>query len=303
MGLMAIVEQARKFFRVTGAALLLTGCTPEQPKPIAKPPIVREAPPPPDQTQAVLMRIHQEVRRLVQFYPEDSIIRRVYLGNLSAISPVFVGTLPVGIADPKAAYARTEFAQAEYTSMHRFRYFLPRDQSLKDYATLKAQKVAIYFSPLWLNSKNDAVKILALEKEAYTVALWEPFGRIMLNTYLAQGIIERIDPAVTEAEIARTLARQIPIENPAVRKLYDYAGYLPLLAKVGQILAMQNPQVTTELAYSNFPEIYRLAKQRGIQFEGLQFGSREFLQLAFDTRGPWVKLILQPSIPGPIPLP
>lgn len=303
MGSMAIVEQARRFFYVAGTALLLTGCTPDQPKPIAKPPVVRETPPPPDQTQEVLFKIHQEVRRLVQFYPDGSIIKQVYLGNLSAISPVFVGTLPVGIADPKVTYARTEFTQAEYTPMHRFRYFLPRDQSLKDYATLKAQKVAIYFSPLWLNSKNDGVKMLALEKEVYTVALWEPFGRIMLNTYRAQGIIEKIDPAVTEAEIARTLARQISIENPTVRKLYDYAGYLPVLAKVGQILEIQNPQVTTELGYSNFPEIYRLAKQRGIKFEGLQFGSREFLQLAFDTRSPWVKLILQPSIPGPIPLP
>ena len=81
------------------------------------------------------------------------------MGNLSAISPVFVGTLPVGIADPKVTYARTAFTQAEYTPVHRFRYLLSRDKSLKDYATLKEQKVAVFFSPLYKNFQNRPLNL------------------------------------------------------------------------------------------------------------------------------------------------
>lgn len=297
---MANAEISRRQFLynagVASATLFLASCSPS--------PVVRETPPRQDQTQEVLTltRIHQEVRRLVETYPQDSIIRKVYLGNLTDISPVFTSVLPVGIADPKVAYSRIHFTQAEYTPTHRFSYFLNRDQSQKDYATLKKQTVAIYFSPLWLNSKNDTVKMLSLEKEAYTLALWESFSRIILNTYLAYGSINKIDPAVTEMEIARTLARQILIENPDVRKLYDYAGYLAVLSKVGNVLVIQNPEVETELNYSNLPEIYKVAKQRGIKFGGLEFGSKEFLQLAFDTNGPWARMILDPSIPGPVPV-
>lgn len=296
---MRTVEKIGRFMCAAGAAFVLTSCSPDKPKTIERPPIVKENPPKQDQTQEILTRIHQEVSRLAQTYPQDSIIRNVYLGNLSSISPVFTDALPVGIADPKAAYARTQWGQAEYTPSDRFNYFLNSDSSQKGYATLKKQAVAIYFSPVWLNSQNDNVKKLALEKEAYTLALWEPFSRIALNTYLSQGKISKVDPTVTDIEIARTLARQILIDNPDVRKLYDYAGYLPILQKVGK-LATQNSRAETELNYSNLLKIYNLAKEKGIQFADLQFGSKEFLQLAFDPDGSWAQMILNPAIPGPV---
>lgn len=304
---MSTVEISRReFLRWAGLACsaALTGCFPMQSRPAEKPTVAPAVPATKDQASEILSRTHQEVRRLVETYPQDSIVRKVYLGKLADISPVFADNLPVGVSDPRVTYARTVFGQAEYNAIHQFRYFLNRDQSLKDYFTLKKQAVAVYFSPNWLNSKNDAVKTLALEKEAYTLALWEPFSRIILNTYLAQGRIEKIDPAVGEAEIARTLARQILVENEDVRKLYDYAGYLPVLSRVGDLLATEDPILETELGYSNLPKIYKLAKQKSIELEGLQFGSKEFLQLAFDPEGPWAEMILDPSIPGPsLPLP
>lgn len=260
-----------------------------------------ETPLKPDQTQELLTKIHQEVIRLLQTYPQDSIIRKVYLGNLSDISPVFKGTLPLGIADPIKAYSSNRFGNAEYSPQDRFSYFLNQDRSLKGYSTLQKQELAIYFSPTWLDTKNDDVKRLALEEEAYTLALWEPFSRIILNTYLAQGRIDKIDPQVTDEEIGRTLARQILIENKDVRKLYDYAGYLAILFKVGELVEKHDLEIDKELSYSNLPKIYNLAKLRGVKFENLQFTSREFLQLAFDNNGSWGKMILDPSIPGPVP--
>lgn len=200
-------EKLGRIICAAGAAWVFTSCSPDQPKAVTKTPIVRTAPPTHDRTQEVLSLTHQEVKRLAETYPQDSIIRTVYLGNLADISPIFAGTLPVGIADPNVAYSRLRLGRAEYTPADRFSYLLNRDRSQKGYATLKKQEVAVYFSPLWLNSKNDAVKALVLEKEAYGLTLWEPLSKMALNTYLAQGKITKIDPGTTEAEIARTLTR------------------------------------------------------------------------------------------------
>lgn len=216
-------------------------------------------------------------------------------------TPELIGRL-IGIADPNVTYARTGFGRPEYSSTDRFKCILNSNQKQAYYATLESLPVAIYFSPTWLNSKNDDVKKLALEKEAYTVALFEPFGEIAIGPYRSQSQIIKIDPSVTEAEIVRTFTRQILIENADVLKLYDYASYLLVLPQVGDLLASQNPETITELRFSNLPTIYNLAKQKGIKFEGLTFGSKEFLQTAFDPNGPWAKMILSPSVSGPVPI-
>lgn len=294
---MRSAERLIRIMCAVGTTFALTGCSPDQSKAIEKTPITREAPPKQDQTKEI---IHQEVIRLIQRYPQNSIVRTVYLGNLADISPVFTGTLPVGVADPRVSYARTQFGQAEYAPTPSFNYRLNQDLQQNSFTVLKRQEVAVYLSPVWLNSKNDEVKTLALEKEAYTIALWEPFSSIVLNTYLTQGKISKIDPKITDAEIAHTLARQMLIDNLDVRKLYDYAGYLAILPKVGPILASQNPEAETELGASNLPKIYKLAKKNNIQFENLEFGSQEFLQAAFNNEGPWAKMILDPSIAGPV---
>lgn len=247
-----------------------------------------------------LNRVHQEVRHLALMYPEDSLVRKVYLGNLAEINPIFPSPLPVGFIDP-APYARTYFGKAEYTSVKRFRYFLARDGSIADYATLQKQAVSISFSDKWLSSTNDRVKSLALEKEALQISLWEPFSRIVLNTYLSQGRVEKLDPTVTEQEIAHTFTRNLLIENADVRKLYDYAGYIAVLPKVGQLLMEGNPQVIAEANYSNLPSIYELARKRNVVFDGLAFASTDFLRMAFDPNSPWVAIILDPTIPVPPP--
>lgn len=303
MGLMAIVE-IKKLMLITGASFAITGCLPEPQKQTVPPPVVREVAPPTDLTQETLTKIHQEVVRLARIYPPDSLINRVYLGNLSDLSPVFRSPMRIGIADPSVAYARTAFTNLEHTPHPRFRYFLYRDGSIADYQTLTGMDITIYFSPRWLEGGNDQVKALGLEKEAFAVGLWEAFSRITLNTYIMQGRIDKVDPQVKEAEIARTLARQLLMENDAVRKLYDYAGYLAIMPKVSILLSQHDPNVEQELGvHSNFLEIYRRARARSIDFDSLNPNSKEFLQLAFDPNSPWTQMILDPDVPGPRLLP
>lgn len=296
---MSFSKEIKHIFFVAATAFSVSSCY-AIPEKSAQTPIVSEAPPRKDPIQEALEKTYQEVINLSQTYPEDSLVNKVYLGNLNSISPIFTTPLRIGIIDPNVAYTRAGFTNPQYSPNPRFRYTLYSDSSVADYQTLQSMDITIYFSPRWLNSKNDEVKKLALEKEAYSLALWEPFSRIILNTYLSQGRIGLIDPEATEAEIAHTLTRQLLLENQDVRKLYDYAGYLAVLPQVGNLLDMGSQDINEELQYSNLPQIYTLAKLEGVEFEDSNFGSREFLQLAFDINGPWAQMILDPSIPGPV---
>lgn len=42
-----------------------------------------------------------------------------------------------------------------------------------------------------------------------------------------------------------------------------------------------------------------MAKDRNIPFEQIRPGSQEFWTFAFSPESPWVKMILDPSVPGP----
>ena len=302
---MNTAEKLGRIFCAAGATWILTSCSPDKPVPFDKTPVEKTVPlpifptasPKVDFTTEILNKLSNELGRLVQTTPADSLIRKVYLEDLNAISPIFSGKLPIGITE--AAYARTNFGRAEYSPEHRFNYFLERDGSLAGYSTIRKMDVAISFSTVWLNSQSDAVKMLAVEKEAFQLALWEPFTRIISNSYLAQGRITKTDTTVTDWEIAQSLARVIAIQNYEVRKLYDYAGYLAVLPGVGKVLASEGPQAERELNYSSLLKIHQMAKTKRISFETLQFGSKEFLQTAFDPKGAWAKMISDPSIPGP----
>ncbi len=276
--------------------IAFSGCDQESLN-ITPTPIVRNAAPKPDQTQEMLVKIQKEVQRLAGTYPPDSFVNKVYLGNLSQLNPFFKSPVNIGIADP-TEYAQISFINPKYSSNPRFRYFLDRDQSTADYRTLDQLDIAIAFSPAWLNS-SDQVKALTMEKEASALPIWESFNQITLNTYLFQGKIEAIDPQITSLEIARTFGRQLLFESTTVQKLYDYAGYLAVLPKVGQLIKLQDPQINKDLFVStNLGTIYRLAEQRKINFD-LQFGSEEFLSLAFNIDGPWGRMIADPTIPSP----
>lgn len=289
MGLMAIgINRREAILFVT--SLSAVACASKEP---IQPPVQATR-----QSNENLNRVHQEVRRLALMYSVDSLVRKVYLGNVAEISPIFVAPLPVGFVSPET-YATTIFGQAEYTPNKRFRYSLTRDRSVVDYATLRKQVVSIVFSEKWLSTTRDQVKVLALEKEALQLGLWEPFSQIALNTYLSQGRVEKIDPTTSDQEIARTFARNLLIENAQVRKLYDYAGYLAVLPKVGQLLASQDPQIIAELNYSNMPQVYNLAKKNEVQFEGIAVNSTDFLSLAFDPNSNWAAMISSSSLPAP----
>lgn len=287
----------RRFLR--GSGLLFTGLVIKGCSNIKNQTIETPTPDSTSETLRLLERTKQEVMRLAKTYPENSIVRTVYLGDLSKICPIFIQPLKIGIADPKTAYTRTYFGEANHSPNRRFRYYLERDQSKADYSTLTSQDLTIFFSPLWLNAALDQVKILALEKEALTVASWEPFSAIALQIYQSQGKIEKIDSSVKDIEIGRTLTRQLFIENPLVRKLYDYSGYLLILRKVEDLFQTGNEQAKKDLSYTNIPAIYAKAKAAGVEFESLTFNSPEFWRVAFDQRSPWVKIISDPSIPGP----
>ena len=140
---------------------------------------------------------------------------------------------------------------------------------------------------------------MAIEKEATGLALWEGFSKIALNTYLKQGKIEKIDPNVTDQEIALTLAYILLTQNPNVNKLFDYAAYLPIMQRVGRLIDQNNASINQELNESNILTIYQMAKDRNIPFEQIKPWSKEFWTLAFSPESPWVKMILDPSIPGP----
>lgn len=286
-------QAALRTIETSGAGMFLpwlfSACSPAKKAPSPQQPSY------PDQQ---LSLVQQEVKRLVLTYPEDSWIRKIYLGNVAEINPLFASPLSIGFINP-AVYSSIRFGETEYTSDKRFRYFLTSDRSLVDYATLWKMSAAILFSEVWLSTQNDQVKIIALEKEAMQIRLWESFSRIALNTYLSQGEVDRIDPKVTDQEIANTFARNLLIENAEVRKLYDYAGYLGILPKVGELLTQKDPQITAELKYTNLPTIYDLAKKRGILFEGLEFASIDFLRMAFDPNSPWVTIIRDSSLPAP----
>lgn len=139
---------------------------------------------------------------------------------------------------------------------------------------------------------------MAIEKEAIGLALFEGFSKIALNTYLSQGRIERIDPNVTDQEIARTLGYILLTENPDISKLFDYAAYLSIMQKTGRLI-YQNTDIINELRVSNIYTIYQMAKDKNISFEQITPGSKEFWSLAFSPESPWVKMILDPSVPGP----
>lgn len=287
------------------AGLVNDGCrspsrVPLKPAATAKPPALPKLV---DRTEETLARTHKEVVRLASQYPERSLIRTVYLGDLTKVSPVLRNPLKVGIADPKVAYASVYWGNARYSKEERFRFFVTKgEKSVADYASLVSMDLAVLFSSSWLMSENDEVKKLGLEKEAYNVAQWEQFSKFAYENALNQGRIERIDPKVTDREIAWTLARSLIIENSLVRKLVDYSGYLPLLSGV-RVLSEKDGQTAKELSYSNLLSIYQGAAKLGIKFDGVVFGSEEFYRLAYGTDSPWVKMIENSAIPGPVPVP
>ena len=243
--------------------------------------------------------VKEEVKRLVEKYPQDSIVRTVYSQQApTQLSPIFKHPIEITFIDP-VTYARSSYSDAKLSEQKRFRYFLERDSSLKDYSTLESVKVSIAFSSYWLRTKNDEVKDLVIEKEAIGLALWEGFSKIALNTYLKQGKIEKIDLSVTDQEIARTLAYILLTENPNISKLFDYAAYLAIMQTVERLIDQNNASVNQELKESNVLTIYQMAKDKNIPFEQIKPGSQEFWTLAFSPESPWVKMILDPSIPGP----
>lgn len=300
MGLMIKIER-REFLRLCLlGGTLVPGLAGEacRPSPLLQPSAT------PEQTLDLveqMHKVHQEVKRLALTLPEDSLVRKVYLGNVAEVNPIFQSPTEVGFMYPTTAYAMTYFGVPKYTPEYRFRYLLTRNNSVANYAILQKMAVSIIFSQEWLTTTSYEVKMLALEKEATQLSLWKPFSRIALNTYLAFGKVEKIDPTVTDQEIADTLTRSLLIEDPNVNKLYDYAGYLAVLNKVGQLLAQGNQQIINDLDISTLNKVYNLAKRKGIQFENLEFASTDFLRTAFDPNGAWAKMILDPSIPAPHP--
>ena len=105
---------------------------------------------------------------------------------------------------------------------------------------------------------------------------------------------------VTDEEIGRTFGELLLGQNPAVLKLYDYAPYLLVLTQAGEILASGTVAELEDLRVSNMETIYHKAVAAGVEFEGMTLQSDSYLTTAFAPNSPWVKMILDPSVPGPV---
>lgn len=233
-------------------------------------------------------------------YPQGSIVRTVYSGEApTQLSPIFKNPVKIKSIPLSVAYARVAYTNGEFSKQKRFRYFLETDSSSKDYSTLESVRLSIRFSSAWLAAKSDEVKDLAVEKEAIGPALFEGLSKIMLNTHLSQGKIERIDPNVTDQEIARTFAYLALGDNLDIAKLFDYAAYIAIMQKAGKLIEQNDPTIMQDLRATNIERIYRMAKDRHINFDQIKPFSQEFWTLAFNPDSPWVKMILDPSVPGP----
>lgn len=252
------------------------------------------------EAQTIRRQILAELDRLSAPYPEGSTIRKVYRGRLSEVSPIFPNYPKLRLIDPSFAIA-FDFSDYVNSPSPRFRYRLNNNGSVKDYKTLDHTDITFFIPPTWLRL-SDETKEFVMDKEAKNLKVFDDFAKhIILPTYIPQGTIEKIDLQVTEAEIARTFAMDQLSNNGNLLKIYDYYGYLAKFEDIARLEGAGNQKVLQELDdNSNIIEIYKKAKGLNIPFRTLEVGSLEFLKVAFGGNNtPWIRLVLDPSTPGP----
>lgn len=236
--------------------------------------------------------LSQEVQRLAQTYPKDSIVRKVYTDNLSRINPIFRPNLQLSMDTLENALAAIRFKDQLFSEKQRFVTLSLSNQVKVQRPTLDQMTVEVVLFPQWFES-GDSFKKLLMEKEALNIFLFDSFSQSVLETtWLRQAKIFKIDSTVTQLEIARTLGYQILMESPDALKLFDYAGFLPLLSRVESFDIQQRPA-------GILPDLYRRAQMLGIPFQELKPGTDEFWYVATGANSPWVKMVLNPSMPHP----
>lgn len=290
----------REFLKlIFGAAggILLTSCgiknTP------SAPPTETPAPREPGEDE-VIDNIRQEVKRLALTLPQGNQVREIYTAqDLTSISPIFASPLEYG-ALIHPSMAETFFHSPVYSAQEKFSYLYSQDGSTANYLTLESAKLRVLL-PQNFPELTDEVKLLILRKEANTIIQWEAFSRYVVYPFFtSNGTITKLDPTVEDRQISSTLAWKFLTENPNILKRYDYAGYIPIMSGVGRILASGNQQAIAELKVSNADEIYTLAQQQGINFEGVTEDPAKFIQLAYSDTSPWVAIIDNPNVAGPV---
>lgn len=236
--------------------------------------------------------IRSEVARLVQFWDPDTVIRKIYTGGVfPGLDPIFTLPVPTGFSEGRG-YSLVHAAGNVSSPTTRFEYFPQPKGGKVALPTPIHHNISIMFSRNWLNTKDDRLKRLAIEKETLYIGLWNPFSTILKNSYAQNGPINKLDATVTDQEIANAMAIYTLGTEPGIRKIYDFAGYLVILPKVGQLLSLNDPKFTQEIeSYTNLKRVYDAARAKNIPFDKVGFNSREFYQLAFDPNSPWAQMV------------
>ncbi|MBI4059366.1 hypothetical protein HY404_03960 [Candidatus Microgenomates bacterium] len=300
-------EIQRKFLGAGLGFILTLACSPQASSQIPEPHIHPSSTPLPTATPEVmtgeqretLNKIEQEVTRIARTFAPNSLERNFYLeDDISKFNSLFKEPIYFGLLNSKYAYLSIYFIDLEYNGQKRFRFLPNNGQLAKNYSTMERMGMQIDFSTDWLNIKSDEVKALMLKKIALQMALYDPVSILAFNTYKLEGKFEKLNPQITDLEIGHTIVKELFESQPSIKKQWTHAAYLPILSGVGQLLQHHDPTIQRELSYVGI--IYQLAAERNIPFDSVQFGTIEFLQMTFDPKGEWYKIVSSlPDEPNP----
>lgn len=211
--------------------------------------------------------------------------------------------LPVRIGiSPNSAVARYNFdgISAVESDAVKFNFVERSTGSKEPFKTYETLPTSVEFSDWWFNLKSDQVKKLILRKEANNVRMLEGFGRFhAVPAMLSLGDIEVLDPTLTSREVEYRVAASILSSNPDYLKLYDFAGYLSILREFEELEKSADPQIISDLLSVDSIRVIRDgARERGIRYEDVEFGSPEFFEMAFSAVSPWVNFINNDLVVG-----
>lgn len=296
-GCLSEISPAAQFSLFKDAAFFLSplvACTPNQTRPPVQPSVV--IPSREQEQQELLGTIQSEVRRLVLAQPEESLVKKVYTGDLIAISPIFTPRLQIKLVSNPNNYAENTVRDFSLTPDARFSVVASDGVQKEDYhSLLKIKDISVGLSKNWLSS-TDTAKLLALEKEAANLTMYEKVMPELARQYAValNNTIRPTNSSVTREEIGRTLGVYLTNSNPDMKNLKDWAGYLYIMPKVGRVRRSTDAKSIEDMRVrNNIMTVYDAGIKAGLNFpeEGFILGSDAFLFMAFDIESRWVKFV------------
>lgn len=240
--------------------------------------------------------IRNEVRRLAPQIKNPK-IQAVYTEPISKISSDLKDPLQILTFDLDAKFGVAQTSinleDAKWTNEPRFT-LRPNRGDASSHRTVTGIGVSIAFHPEW-TTYSDKVKVFVMEKEGYHVHTWPLFVDFIFALYATGGEFEKIDPTVTDKEMATSITHYSIKGAPHVQKLLDYSGYLAMMPQIEQMEKSNDVKTMAELAsISNVIQVYYFAKEARVVFPK-NIESSEFARMAF-TESPWTKMVLDPKV-------